>query len=50
MQLSKKNKAFCDLSLRFWNLSEILNILKKLMMTLVAYVFTKVRTGKYVIR
>ena len=46
MQLYKKVKRFC---LRFWNLYQVLDILKK-RLTLIAYVFSKIRTTKDVIR
>ena len=49
MQLSKKQKVFSDFMLYYWNLHETLNILEK-KMTLMAYVFPKLRTAKGVVR
>ena len=49
MQLSKKQKVFSDFMLYYWNLHETLNILEK-KMTLMAYVFPKLRTVKGVVR
>ena len=49
MRLSKKQKKFGNLFLRSWDGEQIVNILKK-KMTLIAYVFLKLRTGKDVVR
>ena len=49
MKLSKNEKLFLNFFLRFWNLCQIWNILKQ-KMTLIAYVFSKIRTVKYMIR
>ena len=46
--LSKKQKK-CQVFLQFWNLDQILNILKK-KMTLIVYIFRKIRTAKNVVR
>ena len=49
MHLSKKQKVISDFVLYYWNLHETLNILEK-KMTLIAYVFPKLRTAKGVVR
>ena len=49
MQLSQKQQTFSNFSLHFWNLDQILQILKK-KMTLVANVFSKLRTSKNPVR
>ena len=49
MQLSRKEKTFCDCFLHFWNHVEILSIFKK-KMTLIADGFPKLRTQKNVVR
>ena len=49
MRLSKKQKNFVNLFLRLWDVEQIVNILKK-QMTLIAYVFLKLLTGKDVVR
>ena len=49
MQLSKKNKLFLNFLLNFWNLFQILNILKK-NMTLIDYVFPNLQTAKDLLR
>ena len=49
MRLWKKQKKFGNLFLRSWDGEQIVNILKK-KMTLIAYVFLKLRTGKDVVR
>ena len=49
MQLSKKNQLILTFLHHFSNLHQISNILKK-KMTLIAYVFSKLRTAKYVVR
>ena len=45
MQLSQKEKSSAQFSLHFWNLDDILNVLKK-KLTLTAFVFAKLRTLK----
>ena len=45
MQLSEKRKLFLDILLHFWNLPQILKILKKPMMVIVN-VFSNVQTVK----
>ena len=45
MQLSVKKKVFLNLFLLFWSQAVILNLLKK-SMTLIAFVFRKLRTPK----
>ena len=45
MQLSMKKNLFSVFLLVFWSLAEILNVLKK-KMTLIAFVFSKLRTRK----
>ena len=47
MPLSKKEKKFLNFSLHFWNLTSILNILKK-KMTFTVDVFPKLQTAKNV--
>ena len=47
--LSKKKDIFLIFLLHFWNLNQISNILKK-KMTLIVYVFPKLRTEKDVVR
>ena len=45
MHLSEKKKLFLNFLLHFWNLTEILNVLKQ-KMNLIAFVFPKFRTRK----
>ena len=47
MQLSKKQKAFSNFFLRFWNVDKILNTFRK-KMTLIADVFLKLAIPKNV--
>ena len=49
MQLSQKLKTFCSFVLHFRNLSEILDIFRK-KMTLIAYLFLRIRPAKNVVR
>ena len=49
MQLTLKGKTFSQFFLQFGNVDKNLNILKK-KMTLLAYVFSKLRTTKTVVR
>ena len=49
MELSKKQKNFLDFLLQFWNLDQMLNILKKYK-TLIAYVSPNVRTTKSMVK
>ena len=50
MQVNKNQKTFSDFfSAFFWNLDQILNILKN-KMNLKAYVFPKLRTAQDVLR
>ena len=49
MKLFKKQKVFVNLFLRFWNVDQILNILKK-KMTLITYVCLKRGTAKDMVR
>ena len=49
MQLSQKLKTFCSFILHFRNLSEILDIFWK-NMTLIAYLFLRLRAAKSVVR
>ena len=49
MKLFQKKKTFLNFLLYIWYLLEILNILKE-NMTLIAYVFPKLRTTKDVVR
>ena len=45
MKISQKRRLFLNFLLHFWNLPEILNVLKK-RMTLIAFVFRKLLTRK----
>ena len=45
----KNQKLFLDFLFHFWNLHQMLNILKK-MMNLTANVFPKLQTGKILVR
>ena len=47
MKLSKKQKPFFDFFLHFWNLYQILDILK---ITLIADVFPKLQTTTHLVR
>ena len=49
MQLSKKQKAFSDVFLQFWNVDKIFNIIRK-KITLIADVFPKLRIPKDIVR
>ena len=49
MQLSENLKTFSNILLNFWNLHQILNILKTKMI-LSAYVFSKIKTVKCMVR
>ena len=49
IQLSKKEKTFPQFFVNFWNLHQILNILKQ-KMTFMAYVFLKLQTAKDFVR
>ena len=49
MQLSEKQKSFCELFVHFWILHQILNILKKKMIV-IANVFPKLQTVKTFVR
>ena len=50
MKLFKKQKVFVNVFLRFWNVDQILNILKKKKMTLITYVCLKRGTAKDMVR
>ena len=49
MQLSLKQKAFSDILFHFWNLNQILNILKKKVIVIVTF-FRKLPTVKDMFR
>ena len=49
MQLSKKQKAFSNVFLQFWNVDKISNTFMK-KMTLIANRFPKLRIAKNVVR
>ena len=49
MELSVKRKTFCDILFHFWNLHQILNILKERMIV-IANVFPNLGTVKILLR